>query len=148
MTAKLAAAPAEWFAARLTADPAFAGRPDVDGMPAETGPFAALKAEDAEIAVRNGPAAARLLAVLHAAAQIARALDAESLPATQIESRATAPGTACAVVQTARGPLAYWVRLDAGDRIAEIRSLAPTAFALHPAGPLPQMLIGHARRHR
>ena len=55
VTAKLAAASPEWFAARLAADPAFAAQPDVDGMPAETGPFAALKAEDAEIAVRNGP---------------------------------------------------------------------------------------------
>ncbi len=141
-TAKLAAASPEWFAARLAADHAFAARPEVEGLPAEAGPFAALDAQDAKVAAQHGPAAARLLAMLQAAAKLSRALDAEARPAAQIGSRATAPDTGCAVVQTARGPLAYRVRLDAGGCVAEIRSLAPTAFALHPAGPLAQMLTG------
>lgn len=142
VTAKLAQAPAAWFGARLAGNAEFAAQPDVDGIPGETGAFARLDPGDVQTASAHGPAAARLLAMQLASARLARDLESGAPLCTQPDTFAPEIGEGCTVVETARGPLAYWVRLDAAGRIADIRALAPIAFALHPAGPLAQMLDG------
>ena len=52
---------------------------------------------------------------------------------------ATGPGEGLAWVETARGLLIHWVRLD-GERVAECRVLAPTDWNFHPSGGLARAL--------
>lgn len=130
--------PAGWFAERLAADPGFAERPTLDGRPAVTGPLAR----------QGGPGGNGLSA--HAAARLAgiaalpgrlRAL----LPVLAGDAGQAAPdaagGSGAGVVETARGTLAHWVRLD-GGRVAEFRSVAPTEWNFHPDGALARGLAG------
>src|SRR3546814_14795102 len=79
-------------------------------------------------------AAAALIARLRAAAQ-------GQASAAVVNPCSPVPGSGCAVAETVRGPLAYWVRLAAG-RIADLRSVAPTAWVLHPRGALVRWLPG------
>jgi uptake hydrogenase large subunit len=136
---------ADWFGARLAGDPAFGRQPSLDGLPAEVGAYAACSSAERTCFDRSGPLAARLLAMLGSAAALAAALrrvgagsaaDAHGDPGGRLE-----PGSGCGLAATARGPLAYWVRLD-GARIAALRSVAPTEWALHPQGPLSTLLRG------
>jgi uptake hydrogenase large subunit len=136
---------ADWFGARLAGDPAFGRQPSLDGLPAEVGAYAACSAAERACFDRAGPLAARLLAMLGSAAALAAALrrvgegsapDTHGDPGGRLE-----PGSGCGIAATARGPLAYWVRLD-GARIAALRSVAPTEWALHPQGPLSALLRG------
>lgn len=134
----------DWFAARLAADPDFGRQPTVDGMPTEVGAYADCPAGDRQRFDQAGPVAARLLAMLGAAAGLVAELraatsrHAEPCPAS---AALTAPGTGGGVAATVRGPLAYWVRLEHG-RIAALRSVAPTEWGLHPRGPLARLLRG------
>src|SRR3546814_14021031 len=77
-------------------------------------------------------AAAALIARLRAAAQ-------GQASAAVVNPCSPVPGSGCAVAETVRGPLAYWVRLAAG-RIADLRSVAPTEWVLPPRGALYQWL--------
>lgn len=47
-----------------------------------------------------------------------------------------------AAVETARGRLYHWVRLDRADRVEAYEILAPTEWNFHPAGPFAAMLLG------
>ncbi len=71
------------------------------------------------------------LAQLAAPATGARWLDSGACP--------TGPGEGLAWVETARGLLIHWVRLD-GERVAECRVLAPTDWNFHPSGALARAL--------
>jgi len=135
---------ASWFAARLSANPDFGRHPSADGMAAEVGAYARCSSAERALFDASGPLAARLLAMLaSAAALITRLREAARglLPAVVVNACSPLPASGCAVVDTVRGPLAYWVRLEA-DRIADLRSLAPTEWMLHPRGVLYQWLPG------
>ena len=130
---------ADWFAARLAADLGFCDAPTLDGMPAEVGPLAAQRHPLVADAVAHwGPTlATRLLAAaLDApvvAGRLCHALDqlADDDP---VEVDLTRSGRGAGVVETARGPLAYFV--DAADgRVRMLRSVAPTEWNFHPDGP-------------
>jgi hypothetical protein len=51
----------------------------------------------------------------------------------------TGPGEGLAWIETARGLLVHWVRLD-GDRVADCRVLSPTDWNFHPSGGLAHAL--------
>jgi Ni,Fe-hydrogenase I large subunit len=130
---------AEWFAARLAAKPDFSDAPTLDGIPAEVGPLAAQRHPLIADAVAYwGPTLATrfLAAALDApvvAGRLCRALDglADDDP---VAVDLTRPGRGAGVVETARGPLAYFV--DAADgRVRMLRSVAPTECNFHPNGP-------------
>lgn len=133
-----------WFESRLRARSDFGQRPDVDGQPADIGAWATSDAARREAFGRHGPVAARLLAMLAAAfdriAGLRAAADGCEAAGRAIAASA-APGTGCGVADTVRGPLAYWVRLE-DERIAELRSVAPTEWIVHPRGALARLLRG------
>jgi uptake hydrogenase large subunit len=130
---------ADWFAARLATEPHFSDAPTLGGTAAEVGPLAAqrhpLMAE--AIAHWGATLATRLLAAaLDApvvAGRLCRALD-ELADDDPVEVDLTRAGHGAGVVETARGPLAYFV--DAADgRVRILRSVAPTEWNFHPDGP-------------
>jgi coenzyme F420-reducing hydrogenase alpha subunit len=135
----LSSMPADWFAARLAADPVFCNAPTLDGTPAEVGPLAAQRHPLIAEAVSHwGPTlATRLLAAaLDApvvAGRLCRALD-ELEDDDPVEVDLTRPGRGAGVVETARGPLAYFVDVAFG-RVRMLRSVAPTEWNFHPEGP-------------
>jgi Ni,Fe-hydrogenase I large subunit len=131
---------ADWFAARLASEPDFADAPTLDGVPAEVGALAARRHPlVAEALAHWGPTlATRLLAAaLDApvvAGRLCRALD-RLADDDAAEVDLLRSGRGAGVVETARGPLAYYVE-TAGGRAQTLRSVAPTEWNFHPAGPL------------
>ena len=130
---------ADWFAARLAAEPRFSDAPTLDGTAAEVGALAAQRHPLVADAIAHWGAtlATRLLAAaLDApvvAGRLCRALDglADDDP---IEVDLTRAGRGAGVVETARGPLAYFVDVAFG-RVRMLRSVAPTEWNFHPDGP-------------
>lgn len=130
---------ADWFATQLVAEPRFSDSPTLYGTPAEVGPLAAQRHPlVAEALAYWGPTlATRLLAAaLDApvvAGRLCRALDGLT-DDDPVEINLTRSGRGAGVVETARGPLAYFV--DAADgRVRLLRSIAPTEWNFHPDGP-------------
>ena len=130
---------ADWFAARLAAEPHFSDVPTLGGTAAEVGPLAAQRHPLVADAIAHWGAtlATRLLtAALDApvvAGRLCRALDdlADDDP---VEVDLTRIGSGAGVVETARGPLAYFVDVAFG-RVRMLRSVAPTEWNFHPDGP-------------
>jgi len=130
---------ADWFAARLAAEPQFSNAPTLDGTPAEVGPLAAQRHPLVTEAIAHWGAtlATRLLAAALDAPVVAgrllRALDglADDDP---VEVDFTRAGRGGGGVETARGPLAYFVDVAFG-RMRMLRSVAPTEWNFHPDGP-------------
>jgi hypothetical protein len=132
-------ADADWFAARLAEGPGFSHAPTLDGAPAEVGPLAALRHPLVGEALAHwGPGlATRLLAAALDAPVVAARLRAACAPLTDadpITVDTMRRGHGAGVVETARGPLAYWVEVDRG-RVRTLRSVAPTEWNFHPDGP-------------
>ena len=138
----------ERLAQRLAADDGqrFCARPDWEGVVYETGALARQWDEPLIAALRadhgNG-----LLTRWAARALESRALLAElreglhtivAQPGAAVD--VTATGAGLGVVECARGRLAHWVALAAGQ-VSRYRILAPTEWNLHPDGPLFQGLI-------
>lgn len=147
----LAPRPAAWFAARLAADPGFSHAPATEDGPAVTGPAAAASGSPLvrDVAGRFGGnglitlLAARLAALADLPARMDAAIG--TLLAcgggTDTATGATGDGTGAAVVDTARGTLAHWVRME-GGAIADYRIAAPTEWNFHPGGTLARGLTG------
>ncbi|MBK3733156.1 hydrogenase [Azospirillum brasilense] len=141
---------ARWFGERLAADAAFSETPRQDGAPAHTGPLARqgahplvtglLSAHGSGLAAH---AAARLAELAELAGRLAswadRLEDAEPVqgPCGGL------PGAGSGAVETARGRLAHWLRLENG-RVADCRIVAPTEWNFAADGPLAQGLAGAA----
>lgn len=130
---------ADWFSVRLAAEPRFCEAPTLDGTPAEVGPLAAQRhplVADA-VAYWGLTLATRLLAAALDAAVVAErlihTLD-ELTDDDPVEVDLTRSGRGAGFVETARGPLAYFV--DAADgHVRMLRSVAPTEWNFHPDGP-------------
>ncbi|CAO3379343.1 nickel-dependent hydrogenase large subunit [Azospirillum argentinense] len=142
--------PARWFGERLSADAAFSERPRQDGAPAHTGPLARQGAHPLVAALLSAHgsglaahAAARLVDLAGLAERLTnwadRLEDAE--PAPDIGNARCGAGSGA--VETARGRLAHWLRLEDG-RIADCRIVAPTEWNFAADGPLAQGLAGAA----
>jgi len=136
---RLAAMDAGWFATRLASQPGFSDAPTYDGVPAEVGPLAAQRHPLVADALRQwGPMlATRLLAAALDASVVAerllRALDRFS-NGDPAATDLTRTGCGAGVVETARGPLAYYVETAEG-RVRTLSSVAPTEWNFHAKGP-------------
>lgn len=127
---------------------AFQARPDVEGKPRETGALEAMAEQSlvrAVVAAREHGLLARVTARL---ADLADALDRMArlvARAEELTARVSVPysgGAGVADIRCARGRLMHWVRMDAGQRIAAYRILAPTEWTFHPDGALVRGLRG------
>lgn len=147
----LAPRPAAWFADRLAADPGFSHAPVTEGGPAVTGPAATAAGTPLvrDVAGRYGTnglvtlLAARLAALAGLPARMDAAIDAllgSDTGGTDAPIPATT-GTGAAVLDTARGTLAHWVRMESGI-ITDYRIAAPTEWNFHPDGTLARGLTG------
>ncbi|KAA0684181.1 nickel-dependent hydrogenase large subunit [Roseomonas genomospecies 6] len=144
----LEAHPASWFGERLSADAGFAETPRQDGAPAHTGPLARQSAHPlvaALLAAHGSGLAAHVAARL---VELAGLPDRMTACAERLENADADTGTArhgegSGAVDTARGRLAHWVRLEDG-RIADARIVAPTEWNFAADGPLAQGLAAAA----
>lgn len=119
--------------ARLS-DPDFAGHPDWQGQPCETGPLARHRHHPLVIAViaEHG---AGLLARL-----VARLVDLAQIPQQMrnpVVGQSGTPGLG--IVETARGRLIHAATVEDGV-VANYRILAPTEWNFHPTGAAVQSL--------
>lgn len=140
---------ANWFAARLATEPHFFDTPTLDGTAAEVGPLAAQRHPLVTDAIAHWGAtlATRLLAAALDAPVVAGRLCRAFEQLTDddpVEVDLTQAGRGAGVVETARGPLAYFV--DAADgRVRMLRSVAPTEWNFHPDGPFVAALAAAPR---
>lgn len=137
--------PARELAARL-GEAGFCLAPDWRGVTRETGPLARQFRAPMVAAVLKEHGAgllARLLARLVDLARIPALMRAEQMPARAGAgaSNAGAPNAGASNVETARGRLIHWARLE-GPVIADYRILAPTEWNFHPQGVAAQALRG------
>jgi hypothetical protein len=127
----------------LKADRRFAAAPVLPGRCVETGAFARHWRETATLGcATTRRLAARFIALTEALASL-RASLATGEP--QSLAVAAAPLGACegfGAVETARGRLYHWLRLDEAGRIRDYDVVAPTEWNFHPAGPLALALKG------
>lgn len=137
-----------WFAAALSGDPSFAAKPQHGGVPALTGPLERQADHPLVVSVteRFGDGLARLfaarLADLAELPQRMEAAIADLRPADPATAGSPGPGEGCGVAETARGRLAYWLRLDGDGRLADARMVAPTDWNFAADGPLARGLAG------
>lgn len=153
---------AAWYGDRLAADPNFGNQPACDGVPAEVGALAARRHPLVPEALsRWGPVlATRLLAAALDVPAVASRLRAAAeavadggarTPGTEpegapirsavdrsadspVDPRPSPPNRGAGLVETARGPLAYFTTVADG-RLAQLRNVAPTEWNFHPTGP-------------
>jgi hypothetical protein len=127
----------------------FAGVPDWEGLPRETGCFNRQQARPAfapwRAAYGNG-LAARLVARWLEIHALRRNLDRRlrrlaDKPLIAKPRPRRADGRGLAQVQTSRGLLIHFVEVRDG-RVADYRYVAPTEWNFHPAGLLPRALVG------
>lgn len=122
----------------------FAAAPTLPHRIVETGPFARFWPE---AVIERSHLAARLRARLHATSQalnmLWRALSYGEAAADDLMSATRrVEGEGFAAVETARGRLYHWARLDAGGEITDYVLAAPTEWNFHPAGPFAAALLG------
>ncbi|WP_448206117.1 nickel-dependent hydrogenase large subunit [Azospirillum sp. sgz302134] len=146
--APLAGHPPAWFGDRLAASSDFSTAPHQDGAPAHTGPLARQRTHPLVAALldRHGPGvAAHIAARLVELADLPdrMALLTDGLQAADPVRAEGGPGQGSGAIETARGRLAHWVRLE-GGRIAEHRTVAPTEWNFAADGPLARGLTGAA----
>jgi len=129
------------MAAAMNADPGFGALPEWRGQPMATGALARVRAHPLLRAWQDGAgydAAAHMLARL---VELAQASCSDLPPDASIaQAWPTASGCGLAAVETSRGVLVHWLRLDRG-RVADYRIVAPTEWNFHPRGLLRQALV-------
>jgi uptake hydrogenase large subunit len=117
----------------------FAAAPALPGRAPETGAFA-RRWDETDFS--RGALAARLQARMIDLAESFERL--ERGDGEDAESTAIAPELreGFAAVETSRGRLCHWTRLDARGRVAAYTIVAPTEWNFHPAGPFVAALLG------
>ena len=130
--------------AALEADPDFQRLPAWRGIPAETGPLARLAGHPPAAlwpAAEGTSIFARLLARLVETAAASKRLNAPQSGLSWLGGAAVRRGVGASWVQTARGLLIHWLRLE-GGRVADYRIVAPTEWNFHPGGAYARGLAG------
>ncbi|MBL8575493.1 MAG: nickel-dependent hydrogenase large subunit [Hyphomicrobiaceae bacterium] len=134
-----------WFGDRLGADGNFPWLPTIDGRTAEVGPLAGMRHDlvvealvgwGAGLATRLLAASLDVFTVPTRMQELTRRI-VDGLPMGR--SARLGEGTGSGIAETARGPLAHWVRVD-GDRVIDWRAVAPTEWNFHPQGPFVRAL--------
>jgi hypothetical protein len=130
-------------------DPRYARAPTWDGLPAETGALARVRAHPLVAALADSAghtAAARFVARLVDLALLLGELGGAPCPPGAlpwVQAFAVGEAQGVAAVQTARGLLLHRARI-AGGRVADYRIVAPTEWNFHPQGALARGLAGMA----
>ncbi|WP_363345709.1 nickel-dependent hydrogenase large subunit [Methylocystis echinoides] len=124
----------------------FAALPALPGRRIETGAFARHWRE-AQTDAGSGLAArlaARIVAMQSALSSMQEALTGlwRDDAGEWMAAGALGAGEGFAAVETARGRLYHWARLDADGRVGEYAVVAPTEWNFHPAGPFAEALLG------
>lgn len=122
----------------------FAAAPILPHRIVETGAFARCwleaRSETSALAARLR---ARLFATSETLDHLLLALsEGEAARGAHIAVTPLAEGAGIAAVETARGRLYHWVRLDRAGDVADYALLAPTEWNFHPAGPFAAALLG------
>jgi len=132
----------EQLARPALANPGFAARPELAGLPAECGPLARCVAHPA---VRDLSRRDRITArAFSRIAEFGLVLRDDSV-AGRLEAAPLGPGAGAAIAEMARGLLLHAVRLE-GGRIADYAIVAPTEWNFHPEGALYRELEGRPAR--
>jgi uptake hydrogenase large subunit len=122
----------------------FAASPTLPHRIIETGAFARHWPEAAkEESAIGARLAARFIAIGEALEIMRRALahgEADAFGFATLSNLGAGQGFAA--VETARGRLYHWLRLDADERVSDYALLAPTEWNFHPAGPFAAALLG------
>jgi coenzyme F420-reducing hydrogenase alpha subunit len=138
--------------ARLTAPDAddFIARPDWQGQPRETTPFARqqdnplirslLAGGGAGLLARRAAVLVELAGMTARVRELSRAMLATGSGKLDTDDGAAPPGVGLAQVEAARGRLVHRVELDHGS-VHRYRILAPTEWNFHPAGAAAQGLM-------
>lgn len=130
--------------AGLRADRTFAAAPVLPGRIPETGAFA----RNPHAGQGGGALAARLSARIADMAACRDALSGaadDAFPAlVGIDAAATGSGEGYCALESPRGRLYHWARVDDDGRIADYAILAPTEWNFHAAGPFAAALSGAA----
>ncbi len=131
----------------LDRDPDYPRAPTWDGLPAETGALARVRAHPlvADLAERDGHTAAtryaaRLVDLALLLCELAASLRHGNAP-PRLQAVAVGAQDGLAAVETARGLLVHRVRIAEG-RVADYRIVAPTEWNFHPQGALARGLVG------
>ena len=140
----------------VDADGTYRARPDCHGQVTETGALARQIDHPVVAAARarhgNGlytRLVARLADVVSRLCTLEAALDAlahggrKAIPNPPLTRPGAPPGVGARAVDTARGTLIHWARIEHGV-IKAYRILAPTEWNFHPKGPLTRGLEGSA----
>ena len=128
----------------LEANPEFGVLPHWHGAAAETGALARMVQHPMVSALMQREGASimtRLLARLLEVSELLLRLRDGRVAPSWLECTSVRPATGVAWVQTARGLLIHWLRLEDG-LIADYRIVAPTEWNFHPAGAYVHVLTG------
>lgn len=122
----------------------FAAAPTLPDRIVETGAFARHWRETAnDGSALTARLAARFVAMSEAMDAMRQALSTGETPASDVATATRlGAGEGFAAVETARGRLYHWLRLDAADCVLDYALLAPTEWNFHPAGPFAAALRG------
>lgn len=123
---------------------AFAAAPALPHRIAETGPAARFWSEArGEPTLLSARLRARLSAAGRALQELRDILSPDAPPFDEVARvRRLGDGEAIAALETARGRLYHWARLDKTGAIADYAIVAPTEWNFHPAGPFATTLFG------
>lgn len=121
-------------------DAGFARAPTWQREAAETGPYARWR-QIRPVAWESSATAARVLARMADLAFLALEITGRLPSRRRCDAFSPSPETGFAVVETARGLLIHYVRLEQ-SRIADYLIVAPTEWNFHPAGAFRNGLVG------
>jgi hypothetical protein len=119
----------------------FALAPALPGRCVETGCFARHGGAGLSHDL-SGRLAARYEDMAATLDAMAALLAGGELPPGLLAARRIGAREGVAAVDSARGRLYHFVRLDSADRIADYRIVAPTEWNFHPDGPFARLLLG------
>ncbi len=119
---------------------AFARQPELPGALLETGSYARCGVAPA---AAGGTLAARMRARLHDLRQALRRLeDAATLPDAACAGGSSGAGDGWGAIESPRGRLYHWLRVDAAGTVCAHAVAAPTEWNFHPDGPLARAVRG------
>ena len=116
---------------------AFAANPYLPGRSVETGAYARCSSF---VTPRGQALASRMEARLVDLVQAVHGLDAETAEVAQCGSPRTGQGYG--VVESPRGRLYHWAKLDKAGMVIDYKIIAPTEWNFHPNGPFVSALLG------
>lgn len=121
----------------------YAQRPSLPGRVIETGAYSRMRQRQTSDAGRalSARLSARIADLSASLCQLDAITEGRAAALDALMCDGVAAGHGYGAVECARGRLYHAARLDAEDRIAQYRILAPTEWNFHPAGPFVETLL-------